>query len=77
MVSGSSILIPQTSQEPASVMDAMEDYYRKFNANVHRGSYQLANEVTAILEGARDNVRKVINANSTKEVVFTKMLPKR
>ena len=61
-----------TSQKPASVMDAMEDYYRKFNANVHRGSYQLANEATAILEGARDNVRNFINANSTKEVVFTK-----
>ena len=39
-----------TSQKPASVMDAMEDYYRTFNANVHRGSYQLANEATAILE---------------------------
>ena len=61
-----------TSQKPASVMDAMEDYYRKFNANVHRGSYQLANEATAILEGARDKVRSFINANSRKEVVFTK-----
>ena len=61
-----------TSQKPSAVMDAMEDYYRKFNANVHRGSYQLANEATAILEGARDNVRNFINANSTKEVVFTK-----
>ena len=61
-----------TSQKPASVMDAMEDYYRTFNANVHRGSYQLANEATAILEGARDKVRSFINANSRKEVVFTK-----
>ena len=61
-----------TSQKPASVMDAMEDYYRKFNANVHRGSYQLANEATAILEGARDKVRSFINANSRKEIVFTK-----
>ena len=61
-----------TSQKPASVMDAMEDYYSKFNANVHRGSYQLANEATAILEGARDKVRSFINANSRKEVVFTK-----
>ena len=61
-----------TSQKPASVMDAMEDYYRKFNANVHRGSYQLANEATAILEGARDKVQSFINANSRKEIVFTK-----
>ena len=61
-----------TSQKPASVMDAMEDYYRTFNANVHRGSYQLANEATAILEDARDKVRSFINANSRKEVVFAK-----
>ena len=52
-----------TSQKPVSVMDAMEDYYRQFNANVHRGSYQLANEATAILEGSRDKVTSFINAN--------------
>ena len=61
-----------TSQKPVSVMDAMEDYYRQFNANVHRGSYQLANEATAILEGSRDKVTSFINANSRQEVVFTK-----
>ena len=53
-----------TSQKPVTVMDAMEDYYRHFNANVHRGSYQLANEATAILEGARDKVSSFINSNS-------------
>ncbi|MAV20225.1 MAG: cysteine desulfurase, partial [Acidimicrobiaceae bacterium] len=61
-----------TSQKPVSVMDAMEDYYRQFNANVHRGSYQLANEATAILEDSRDKVTSFINANSRQEVVFTK-----
>ena len=49
-------------------MDAMEDYYRKFNANVHRGSYQLANEATAILEGARDNVENSLTQIQRKKL---------
>ena len=61
-----------TSQKPESVMSSMEDYYRNSNANVHRGSYQLANEATAILEGARDTVSDCINANNRQEVIFTK-----
>ena len=61
-----------TSQKPESVMSSMEDYYRNSNANVHRGSYQLANEATAILEGARDTVSDFINANNRQEVIFTK-----
>ena len=50
-------------------MDAMEDY-RQFNANVHRGSYQLANEATILK--TRNKWRSFINANSRQEVVFTK-----
>ncbi|MEG3586934.1 MAG: cysteine desulfurase [Actinomycetota bacterium] len=61
-----------TSQKPNSVISAMDDYYSTYNANVHRGSYQLANEATAILEGARDKVTDFINANSRQEIVFTK-----
>ena len=61
-----------TSQKPDSVISAMGDYYNNFNANVHRGSYQLANEATAILEGARDKVADFIHANNRQEIVFTK-----
>jgi len=61
-----------TSQKPNSVISAMDDYYSTYNANVHRGSYQLANEATAILEDARDKVASFVNANSRQEIVFTK-----
>lgn len=61
-----------TSQKPQQVIDAMSAYYEQHNANVHRGSYQLANEATADLEGARDKVTRFINAPSRTEVVFTK-----
>ena len=61
-----------TSQKPNSVISAMGDYYNNFNANVHRGSYQLANEATAILEGARDKVTDFINANNRQEIIFAK-----
>ena len=50
----------------------MGDYYNNSNANVHRGSYQLANEATAILESARDKVAGFINANNRQEVIFVK-----
>ena len=61
-----------TSQKPQVVIDAMSDYYQRTNANVHRGSYELAVRATAALEGARAKVASFINANSDSEVVFTK-----
>lgn len=61
-----------TSQKPRQVIDAMADYYRMHNANVHRGSYQLAVEATDALENARDKVAAFINAPDRREVVFTK-----
>lgn len=61
-----------TSQKPNQVIDAMADYYRQHNANVHRGSYQLAVEATDALENARDKVKAFINAPDRREVVFTK-----
>ena len=60
-----------TSQKPQSVIDAMSEYYATHNANVHRGSYQLANEATAALEGARDKVARFINAPSRAEDVVS------
>ncbi len=61
-----------TSQKPRQVIEAMTDYYSQHNANVHRGSYQLAVEATDALEGARDKVKAFINAPDRAEVVFTK-----
>ena len=59
-----------TAQKPASVLTAMNDFYMSANANVHRGSYRLAEKATAQYEGARERVRKFINAASREEIVF-------
>jgi cysteine desulfurase/selenocysteine lyase len=61
-----------TSQKPRQVLDALADYYERHNANVHRGVHVLAEEATALYEGARDKVAAFINAPSRNEVVFTK-----
>ena len=61
-----------TSQKPRAVLDAMEQYYERSNANVHRGTYKIAEEATAALEGARAKVRRFVNAGTDRNVVFTK-----
>src|SRR4051812_4756399 len=61
-----------TAQKPQAVLDAMRDYYERHNANVHRGIHTLAEEATALYEGARDKVAQFINASDRREVVFTK-----
>ncbi|MEY9845000.1 cysteine desulfurase [Streptacidiphilus sp. MAP5-3] len=61
-----------TSQKPRQVLDALTDYYELHNSNVHRGVHTLAEEATALYEGARDAVASFINAPSRDEVVFTK-----
>ena len=45
-----------TSQKPAAVLDALDDYYRNHNANIHRGVYRLAQEADALFEGARERI---------------------
>ncbi len=60
-----------TTQKPNSVIDAVSDYYRTVNANVHRGAYTLADEATNAYEGARDKVAGLIDAPRN-EVVFTR-----
>ncbi|KGR82623.1 cysteine desulfurase [Lysinibacillus odysseyi] len=61
-----------TSQKPIQVIEAMRNYYELDNSNVHRGVHTLGNRATDLYEGAREKVRKFINANSTKEVIFTR-----
>ncbi len=61
-----------TSQKPRTVLDALDEYYEHSNANVHRGTYLIAEEATAALEGARAKVAGFVGARSTREIVFTK-----
>ena len=61
-----------TSQKPAVVIDAVDDYYRGYNANIHRGIYQLAEKSTAAWEGARVKVAKLIGAQDPHEIVFVR-----
>ncbi len=61
-----------TSQKPRAVLDAIDRYYEQSNANVHRGTYLIAEEATAALEGARAKVANFIGAGSPREVVFGK-----
>lgn len=60
-----------TSQKPAAVIEAMDSYYRTYNANVHRGVYKLSEQATARYEEARIKTARFINARSPKEVIFT------
>lgn len=61
-----------TTQKPASVIRALQDYYRRSNANVHRALYALAEEATAAYEQARRRVQSFLGARSPSEIVFTR-----
>ncbi|WP_164668213.1 cysteine desulfurase [Virgibacillus doumboii] len=61
-----------TSQKPLSVIEAVDTYYRQDNSNVHRGVHTLGTRATEKYEGAREKVRRFINADSTAEVIFTR-----
>ena len=61
-----------SSQRPASVIAAVDDYEKLHHANVHRGVHQLSQEATQMFEHARERVREFVNAASTREVIFTR-----
>lgn len=61
-----------TTQKPLAVIQAVDDYYTTFNANPHRGAYDLSVKATEIYEGARETVQKFIGAANSYEVIFTK-----
>jgi len=60
-----------TSQKPLAVIEAIDDYYRRLNSNVHRGVHRLSQEATEAMELARVKVQNLIGANSEREVIFT------
>ncbi len=61
-----------TTQKPLVVIDAINNYYRDQNSNVHRGVHTLSQEATTAYENARENIRQFINAEHTYECLFTK-----
>ena len=61
-----------TSQRPRQVTAAMMDYFERYNSNIHRAAYAIAEEATERYEATREKIRGLINAASTKEVIYTR-----
>src|SRR5512142_3113311 len=61
-----------TSQKPRQVIQALVDYYERYNANIHRGIHALSEEATAAYEGVREKTARFIGAPSAECVVFTR-----
>src|SRR5512138_2325582 len=61
-----------TSQKPRQVVEALVDYYERYNANIHRGIHVLSEEATAAYEGVRAKVAGFVGAPRAEEVVFTR-----
>ena len=61
-----------TSQKPEKVINAINEFYKKYNANPHRGAYTLSVEATEIYEDTRKKIAKFINAKHSEEIIFSK-----
>ena len=61
-----------TTHKPLSVIGALDEYYREYNSNIHRGLHLLSEKATAAYEGARIKVQKFLNAADSKEIIFTR-----
>ena len=61
-----------TSQKPIQVIEAVSDYYKHDNSNVHRGVHTLGSRATDLYEGAREKVKDFINATSSTEIIFNR-----
>src|SRR3982751_6749385 len=61
-----------TSQKPLHVLDTIENYYREYNSNVHRGVHHLSQVATENYEAARRRVCEFLNAKSSNEIIFTR-----
>jgi cysteine desulfurase/selenocysteine lyase len=61
-----------TTQKPLVVLDALEEYYRRHNANVHRGLHTLAEEATVAFEATRDKVAQFIGGVKREEIIYTR-----
>ncbi|MBR3153187.1 MAG: cysteine desulfurase [Clostridia bacterium] len=61
-----------TTQKPAQVIRALDEFYEKYNANPHRGAYALSTEATEVYENTRTKISKFINARHREEIIFSK-----
>ena len=61
-----------TTQKPETVIEAIAEYYRRQNANPHRGAYALSVTATDVYENCRERVAKFLNAKRSREIIFTK-----
>ena len=61
-----------TSQKPVAVIEAMDEFYRRSNANIHRGIHTLAEESTQLYEEARAKIARFINAPSARQIIYTR-----
>ncbi|MGB6092550.1 MAG: SufS family cysteine desulfurase [Moheibacter sp.] len=61
-----------SSQKPKVVLDAIDEYYKNHNANVHRGIHTLSQEATVMMENSREKIRNFIHAKDACEVIFTR-----
>jgi cysteine desulfurase/selenocysteine lyase len=61
-----------TSQKPIAVIEAISNYYKDYNANIHRGLHTLADKATAAYESSREAVQEFIKAAHKEEIIFTK-----
>jgi len=61
-----------TSQKPNCVINAITDYYRNYNSNIHRGVYSISIEASEAYENAKEKIREFINAKEAREIIFTR-----
>ena len=61
-----------TTQKPLPVLETMNDYYTKYNSNVHRGVHTLSMESTDLFEEARNRVAKFINSKNSESIIWTR-----
>src|SRR5262245_13530427 len=61
-----------SSQKPLKVIEALDEYYRGYNANVHRGIHKLSEAATSAYEGARIKIKRFINAPNRRQIIFTR-----
>ena len=61
-----------TAQKPKQVIETLDTYYREYNSNIHRGVHSLSEKATTVYESARGKVKEFINAETTKEIIFTR-----
>ena len=61
-----------TTQKPIQVINEVDEFYKSYNANIHRGAYTLSTEATALYEETRKKIAKFINAKYSEEVIYSK-----